>query len=200
MNRSLRSSLLVLSAGWLAACASPTPSGGPTGGGSPSPAPGASASPGATPAPVGASTVSLTIDGKAIPLDGAVTWSNTDLMGRRLRIGAVAGKAGPSVAGEASVSFLFSGNQVPSLYPGWDAAKTSVYSVEIQYVDPAKNANRVFNLSGYPVQPPDKALEAADGHIKGRLQGEFRQTTTSAAGDTTKVPIVLTFDLVQPPL
>lgn len=199
MNPSLRLPLVMLSAGWLAACASPTPSGGPTGGG-PSPAPGASASPGATPAPVGASTVSLTIDGKAIPLDGAVTWSNTDLMGRRLRIGAVAGKPDASVAGDASVSFLFSGNQVGSLYPGWDAAKTAVYSVAIQFVDPAKNANRVFNLSGYPVQPPDKALEAADGHIKGRLQGEFRQTTTSAAGDTTKVPIVLTFDLVQPPL
>jgi hypothetical protein len=144
--------------------------------------------------------VSLTIDGKAVPLGAAVTWSNTDVMGRRLRIGAVAGKAGPSAAGEASVSFLFSGNQVPSLYPGWDSAKTSVYSVEIQYVDPAKNANRVFNLSGYPVQPPDKALEAADGHIKGRLQGEFRQASNSAYGDTTQVPIVLTFDLVQPPL
>ncbi|MFN3431634.1 MAG: DUF2093 domain-containing protein [Candidatus Sericytochromatia bacterium] len=145
-------------------------------------------------------TVICAVSGKAIPLDGAVTWSNSDIVGRRLRIGAVAGKSPPSVAGDASVSFLFGGNQVTSLYPGWDSAKTSVYSVEIQYVDPARNANRIFNLSGYPVQPPDKTLEAANGHIKGRLQGEFRQTTTSATGDTTKVPIVLTFDLVQPPL
>lgn len=183
----------------LAAC-TPTPGGStPTTQSSSSPDAKASSSPAA--ATEGAITASLKIEGKDVPLDPATaTFTPTDLIGKRMRMGVRIGKEMPAQKGEANVSFLFA--MSTGMLPGWDIENSgTVFSIQVFYVNPDTNAGTNYNLSTNTTKQVKVTREAKDNHIKGHYEVEaFALTGTSSSQAVPRVPVVLDFDITQPPL
>jgi hypothetical protein len=159
----------------------------------------ASSSPAA--AAEGAITASLKIEGKDVPLDpGTATFTPTDLIGKRMRMGVLIGKEMPSQKGEANVSFLFA--MSTGMLPGWDVEDSgTVFSIQVFYVNPDTNAGTTYNLSTNTTKQVKVTREAKDNHIRGHYEVEaFAITGTSSSQAVPRVPVVLDFDITQPPL
>lgn len=188
--------ILILAPLVVAACtATGSVTAGPSMAPSVKPSPSVSKTPSTDPVVAGDSKVSLRIDGTDIALGGKPRITNTDLMGRRLRIQAEAGTTTPTQAGEGGVSFLFSGGGA-TMYPGWDTTpQSTVYSVSV--TDFANGVSRNFTLTGNTAKSNVKTLEAAGGHIKGTIDCTVRAMGGGVSGEIQLIPIVLTFDLVQ---
>ena len=162
----------------------------------PSTAPSGGAS--TAPAATGESTVALTIDGKAVALDGAFKWSNTDLMGKRFRGGGSIGDDANPQKGHGTVGFLFSAGGT-GMFPGFDVKDSAtVASAQLFWVDPDANQGRQYNIDFKSRE--GATMTAADGHIKGGYDGKLKAQRSSEATPEVESTVVLTFDLVQPPV